>query len=526
MTRRNASRQSWRYTTSLALVALACAMLLGGLSAWFLGAVAIAGLSVATATTFNFFAPGALVRLFAVGRTVSRYGERLLGHKAALDDQVIRRVHLFSGMAADPATRQAGWQFGDESRLADYLDDVEDIDYAPLRAGLPAMTLTSGVAACLVATAWVAPWALLPICLLLLVVLLCARRVEAAGAAAWQQARQNRRDGARKLGAAMAAAVPLRAEGGWTAESAQILLAFDRAEQAVLSLRRLQSELDALAAAIGPVACLSVVAAAWLSGGRGETLLVPVFVAFAWLALAETMNGLSRIVVAGLRRRAAEAALATWSDVSPQGPGEAARYGAVAELHNAHLQRRAPDGRPIGRPLDLRIAAGAPTLLVGLSGSGKTSLLKQVAGWIGDDEFRLGTDVLGALDRRGMSAICLHDAAILDDTVRANLFGRQADSELRQALAAVELGDRVDLAGGLDGWIRQDMLSLGEAQRLNLARAWLSDRQIVLLDEPTEHLDDVQGLRILRRLLDHLSDRIVVVSSHRAIGLDLKTIAL
>ncbi|NUS22060.1 MAG: ATP-binding cassette domain-containing protein, partial [Mesorhizobium sp.] len=76
-------------------------------------------------------------------------------------------------------------------------------------------------------------------------------------------------------------------------------------------------------------------------------------------------------------------------------------------------------------------------------------------------------------------------------------------------------------------WIRQDRFSLGEVQRINLARAWLSTKPLVLLDEPTEHLDDAQGVRVLDRLMAHLSDRIIVISIHRASPLrDTRTIEL
>jgi ABC-type transport system involved in cytochrome bd biosynthesis fused ATPase/permease subunit len=145
-------------------------------------------------------------------------------------------------------------------------------------------------------------------------------------------------------------------------------------------------------------------------------------------------------------------------------------------------------------------------------------LLKQIAGWIGADNSGTfvgdGVVMLGAY-RRAISHLCLHDAAILSDTIRENLFAPGAsETECWLALAAVELDGRVAGAGGLDAWISQDTLSLGEAQRLNLARALLCDAPVVLLDEPVEHLDHDQASRILKRALSQLVNRIVVYSSH------------
>ncbi|MBL8583876.1 MAG: ATP-binding cassette domain-containing protein, partial [Rhizobiaceae bacterium] len=102
-----------------------------------------------------------------------------------------------------------------------------------------------------------------------------------------------------------------------------------------------------------------------------------------------------------------------------------------------------------------------------------------------------------------------------------NLFAKDADDDtLWEALRTVELDQRISQGGGLDGWITQDTLSLGEAQRLNLARALLSDKPIVLFDEPAEHLDGKQGPRVVRRVLSRLTDRIVAVSSHHPLGID------
>jgi ATP-binding cassette, subfamily C, bacterial CydC len=519
------SRRSWRIATALALTAMMCGMLLGGMSAWFLGSVALAGLST-SAATFNFHIPAALIRLFAVGRTGARYGQRLVGHRAALVDQVARRVSLFASLAASQSVRRAGWQLGDPSRLADYLDDVEDLDFARLRASLPSLTLACAMISLFAATAFIAPFVLVPILAFLLVILLAASRAVRPGAISWERARAERREAARRLSADLASAVPLKAEGRWQAELDAALGSFQLADEAILRLRRTQAALDMLGAAFGPIACLSVIATACAFEGPRETLLVPVFLAFAWLTTGEAMTGTSRILVAAIRRRSAENAIKARSG-EPRLAGNTATVipPRICELHHERLQRRAPNGRAIGRPISVEARSGCPTMLVGASGCGKTSLLKQIAGWIGDDVFISDAAAMSPAQRRALTTLSLHDAAVLNDTVRANLFaGSQSDETLWRALAAVELAERLQGAGGLDGWIRQDQLSLGEAQRLNLARAWLCECSIVLLDEPTEHLDECQGRRILGRLIDHLQTSVVVIASHHSVGLTLANV--
>jgi ABC-type transport system involved in cytochrome bd biosynthesis fused ATPase/permease subunit len=184
------------------------------------------------------------------------------------------------------------------------------------------------------------------------------------------------------------------------------------------------------------------------------------------------------------------------------------------------VPRRTPDGRSLGAALNLTFEAGRPTALTGASGTGKTTLLKEIAGWIStDNDGRFTGDgvVLLAARRRALAHLSLHDAAILSDTVRENLFAPDAsEQDCWDALATVELDTRMAAAGGLDAWIDQDMLSLGEAQRLNLARAILGTNPLVLLDEPVEHLDTEQARRIFNRVLFRLTQRIVIYSSHAA----------
>ncbi len=70
----------------LAAVTVLSGMALLGLSGWFITATAIAGLNVSLAFMFDVFMPSAGIRLLALGRTASRYGERLVTHDATLAD--------------------------------------------------------------------------------------------------------------------------------------------------------------------------------------------------------------------------------------------------------------------------------------------------------------------------------------------------------------------------------------------------------------------------------------------------------
>jgi len=507
----------WRFAFLLAVAALASGILLTGLSAWFLGAVALAGAGPA-ALAFNFHTPAAFVRLFALSKTLGKYGERVAGHRAALLDQVKRRAQLFLSMAQAPATRAVGWQLANQDRLSDYMEDVEDVDYARLRVGLPTTILLAATALLAAATAWLAPLALLPIALLLIALAATLRGKMPAVSRQWAAVRSSQRAAGRLLGTALASIVPLQAERTFSGILSLAFGDFSHAEATRLAQRRTLALLDMLAGLIGPLAALSVMVAAWQAGSRGNALLIPAFLGFGWLALGETAASVSRVALGRVREHAARQGLNEWSPATGLTSRPSSSSASLHQLTLKNVPRRAPDGRSLGRAINLTFRAGHAAALVGASGTGKTTLLKQIAGWLGADgngQFIADGVVMLAAYRRAISHLCLHDAAILSDTVRENLFAPGAsEKQCWQALSAVELDGRIADAGGLGAWISQDTLSLGEAQRLNLARALLSDVPLVLLDEPVEHLDVVQGSRILQRVLTQLGDRIVIYSSH------------
>ncbi|CAO4183743.1 ATP-binding cassette domain-containing protein [Methylorubrum populi] len=511
------SARIWRLAFGLAALALAANLALAGTAVSFLAAVALAGAGPA-AFAFNFHHPAALVRLFALLRTGARYGERMAGHRAALADQVRRRAGLFTALARAPESRSAGWQLGRPERLADYIDDVADLDYARLRVGFPLATTGTALLALLAATALLAPLALLPLALLALAGGLTGSRAARRITASEASIRRARRRAAADLGAVLAGSVPLAAEGRRASALRVALDPMRDAEREAACGRRALARCEAVLALAGPLAVLAVLLASWQAGARGTGLLPAAFLAFAWLGLAEPILALPRALLGSVRARLARASLAT--EETPDAEGEDAARGSTRGALTLHgLRLRAPDGRDLGPVPDLAVTPGIALTLVGASGCGKTTVLKTLAGWTDDrdgEAIRLGGLDRPATERRALTHLGLHDAVILADTVRENLFAPEAsDAALWTALAAVELDDRIRAGGGLDAWIAEGCLSLGEAQRLNLARAALSPAPVILLDEPAEHLGDDQAARILKRLLAGWQDRIVVLTSHR-----------
>ena len=79
-----APRRWWLGGMLMAVLTVVMGMALLGLSGWFIAATALAGLVPATALAFDVFMPSAGIRLLAMGRTASRYGERLVTHEATL----------------------------------------------------------------------------------------------------------------------------------------------------------------------------------------------------------------------------------------------------------------------------------------------------------------------------------------------------------------------------------------------------------------------------------------------------------
>lgn len=205
-------------------------------------------------------------------------------------------------------------------------------------------------------------------------------------------------------------------------------------------------------------------------------------------------------------------------------PGSA--HARPAEVEIAGLTASWSPPRVAVGPVDLRLAPGDAVTITGPNGCGKSTLLAVFARQLDPAS---GTYLLDGADATALPLEAARArAAVVDDephvfasTLRENLRLARPDAtddDLLAALTGAGLGawaaalpDGLDTRLGAGG----QGISGGERARLGLARAVLSGRQLLLLDEPVAHLDHPTAAAVLADLARARADRTTVLVSHR-----------
>ena len=176
--------------------------------------------------------------------------------------------------------------------------------------------------------------------------------------------------------------------------------------------------------------------------------------------------------------------------------------------------------------LDLEVAPGTKVAIMGPSGAGKSTLLSLLRG---TQPLQRGAIVLDGQDLgslspeagAALSASVAQSTWLFTGTVADNLRlarPEATDEELWQALRMAHVADEVArMPRGLDSDVgeRGQFISGGQAQRISLARAFLSGRRILLLDEPTSQVDIASEAEIINALADLGPEWTVLVVTHR-----------
>ena len=460
-----------------------------------------------------------MVRALGVSRGVFRWLERMLTHDVALRGVVSLRTSLFTALASrtdDALTRLRRGEL--LSRLG---DDAQELGDHVIKAIVPALVAAVML---VVVLATFAPLSLLATAAMAASLLLAAvaapRFAHRAAALTEQAVLTTRGDVTSHSLEILDDATSLRVDGRLDGALARLAAAQSAHDAAIDRAARPA----AFAAAAVPASMVLAVTgsllaagAAWtagdLSAGQiGILLLLPLssFEAATALPAAATQHARSRAAAERL-----DALIGEGGEGDDSAPVPAERP-ATATLTARDLTAGWSAEAPCVRGLDLDLAPGSRLAVVGPSGSGKSTLLATLAGLLAPLRGEVSTDAASLREAVTMFA---EDGHVFATTLRENLRvvrGDLTDEEALAALAAVGLDDWLaTLPHGLDTMLGPDgtTVSGGERRRLLLARAVVRRGPVLLLDEPTEHLDTARGDALLAALLTPGDESLVPASS-------------
>jgi thiol reductant ABC exporter CydC subunit len=476
------------------------------------------------------------VRAFGMARPVFRYWERLTSHDAALALLAERRTSAYEALIPLTPARLGRRRRSDV--LTGVVDDLTDVVDAQVRVTVPVISTAVAGGIVIALTMVIA----LPVGLVMLglgvVVCLISGLAVRLESRSLPELLAARADVTRVSELVASQSSELRAVGGWAT-------AIGWLDDAHGSLDRVTRRISAGRAAAASLFLVAVGAAVAVTAVIAQDLpvsapvkallvLTPVAVSEAITPLVDAMRALARA-------RGSEHRIDALLDLEPavaDVPGHA--HDAAGPTRPGHTESASSDvetrrltaswtgARADLTPTDLDVPAGSRIAITGPNGSGKSTLLAVLARHLDPSggTYRLGgSDALSRpLEQtRARIAVVDDETHVFGTTLRGNLAlaGPDADdAAMESALRAAGLGPLVEtLPDGLDTTLGSTGrgLSGGERARLGIARAHVSGRPIVLLDEPVAHLDPPTA----RAVVEDLTRRTGAPGTNQGTGTDL-----
>jgi ATP-binding cassette, subfamily C, bacterial CydC len=476
------------------------------------------------------------VRFFGLARPLARYLERLAAHDLAFRVLGRVRVRFYERIEPLAPAELDGYRRGDLlSRMVADVDALQDLylrGLGPILVALFASLVSVGVAA-----------ALLPAAALVLVAGLLLGGIVVPVAVGMLGHRAGRLEAPARgeLSAQLLDVVggaPELVVYGHEEESIDRLRARDRTLVSAANRAAFADGLgDGLRIAVmgaTVVGVLAVSAAAHAAGDLDRVLIATL----ALLALAsfEAVQPLPQAARAfsatlGAGRRVLDLSERGPTVVDPQAPVPAPGGPVTIALEGVRA-RYGTGGAPAVDDVSLRLEPGARMALVGPSGAGKTTVVNLLLRLLDPEQGRV---TLGSRDIREYRqedvrrtfAVAGQDAHLFSASIRENVRlarpeARDDEIETALRLAGIWAWAR-ELPAGWDTLVGEQgrELSGGQRQRITLARALLANAHVLVLDEPTAHLDTETATRLMRDVFEAAGERSVLLITHRPEGLEL-----
>jgi ATP-binding cassette subfamily B protein len=274
-----------------------------------------------------------------------------------------------------------------------------------------------------------------------------------------------------------------------------------------------------------------IVGAVLVSGGDLERTMLPLLTLLAMAAflpiseianigrqLADTLGGTRRLHAVHSEPVAVQ-----------DGPGVAARadcsVGVALTLENVFFTYPGINVAALSA-VNVSLAAGQTLALVGPSGAGKTTLAHLLMRFWDPQSGTMRLDGHDLKDwrlddLRSHIALVAQDTYLFNDTIRANILIARPEASEAEVAAAVRRAALDDFTAGLPDGLdtlvgeRGARLSGGQRQRIAIARAFLKDAPVLILDEATSHLDALNEQAVRRALDELMATRTTMVIAHR-----------
>lgn len=507
---------------SLAILTLFASVFLLSLSGWFLASTAVAG--VAGLYTFNYMLPAAGVRAAAIVRTASRYAERLVDHNTTFKILAYLRTLAFSKILPLSANQLAQYQKAD--LLNRFIVDIDALDHLYLKLFSPIVTALIIIVMLFVGLSYIN----LPIALIISIVLTIT--LLAIPVIFYHAGKQLGETLAKQQSEYRALLINyLQGQAELTLFNAQdrYRVKLDQLESDWLYHQQKQSTLVALSSALVVlIAGFLTLLVLWLITHYTLSPLVALFV-FVCLASSEILAPIpTAFIFLGQVLASAKRTTALFNQTPDI---KFTEQGKVMDLTTAKLQFNDISFSYPNQPFavlnhfSLTIEAGKHIGLIGKTGCGKSTLLNLVTRtWEPTSgNIFINDTPINQLDEptlRKVIAVVPQVITIFSDTLRKNLLigdPKASDQQLIDVLQQVELSKLLSTEHGLDLPLGQGGRSLsgGEIRRIGIARALLHNSPLVLMDEPTESLDQQTEQQIIQLIKQTCQNKTLLMVTHR-----------
>lgn len=516
-------------------------------SGWFITLMAIAG---TTGITVNYFTPAAIIRFLAIVRTVGRYAERMLTHRATFNALAYLRHYFYQQLEPLLPYYRIDLRSGD--LLARLQQDVDNLDNFYLRVLLPIVVALIAVPIVCYALAIFSPaiaWFMLAVLLIVGLILPAFSYVASATLSEEKSHLESHLtealvNGIGAIKTLMVYQVSIR----YQRSIASITKEYYGVRYRLVKINAGLNAITFLLINLSALACLLLLLPLLSTGEVDSKSLVAVVLLV--LVSFETVSSMP--LALQLLPQSLASAKRLFAIIDKEKPAdigvETVKHG---DIYFDNLTFSYPEKKvPSLIDITLSIKAGEKVAIIGASGAGKSTLVNLLMGFwptglalsstgsssssatvLNKGSITIAQCELSLIDRESLRehiALMSQQGHIFEASISDNLRLAKHDAtqeEMREVCQLVNLIDFIDsLPKGFDTWLGTSGtgLSGGQAQRLQIAQLLLRSARVLILDEPTKGLDRRNEEQIMSNILAHVKqqNQSLLVITHKPLMLN------